>query len=126
MGHKILVVDDSSTIRKQISVYLKRADFSVIEAFTGEDGLNKLKANPDVSLIVTDVKMPNMGGFEMVEAIREIPQFQKIPVVMLTTEGGKDEIQKGKALGVLAWHVKPFSEKLIDNIKHILDVAPAT
>ena len=70
MSKKILIVDDSRTIRQQVSFTLTKGGFSVVEAEDGQDGLAKLGANADVAMIISDVNMPNMNGIEMVEAIR--------------------------------------------------------
>ena len=119
MGKKILVVDDSSTIRQQVAFTLSQAGYQVVEAVDGEDGIRKLAANTDVAMIVCDVNMPRMNGLEMLEKLkgdgRTVP-----PVVMLTTEGAVDLVTRAKALGAKGWMVKPFKpEMLIGAVKKI-------
>lgn len=108
MGKKIMIVDDSRTIRQQVSFTLSKSGFEVLEAEDGLDGLNKLKANPDVAMVISDVNMPNMDGLQMVESIKTDAAINKIPVLMLTTEGAGELIARAKAAGAKGWIVKPF------------------
>ena len=108
MGKKIMIVDDSRTIRQQVSFTLNKGGFEVVEAEDGKDGIEKLSANPDVQMIISDVNMPNMNGLEMVEAIKEAGTFPAVPIIVLTTEGAADLIQRAKAAGAKGWLVKPF------------------
>lgn len=106
MGKKIMIVDDSKTIRQQVSFTLTKGGYQVVEAEDGQDGLEKLKANADVAMIISDVNMPNMNGLEMVEKLKA--NGNTVPVIMLTTEGAADLIQRAKAAGAKGWLVKPF------------------
>lgn len=108
MGKKVMIVDDSRTIRQQVSFTLSKSGFEVLEAEDGVDGLSKLKANPDVAMVISDVNMPNMDGLQMVEGIKADAAINKIPVLMLTTEGASDLIARAKAAGAKGWIVKPF------------------
>lgn len=108
MSKKVLIVDDSKTIRQQVSFTLTKGGFSVVEAEDGKDGITKLGANPDVAMIISDVNMPNMNGIEMVEAIKNAGQHGAVPIVMLTTEGSSELIERAKAAGAKGWLVKPF------------------
>ena len=120
MGKKILIVDDSRTIRQQVGFTLTKEGFEVVEAEDGQDGLNKLQANADISMIVSDVNMPNMGGLEMVEAIRQIEQFKFLPIIMLTTESSGDKVDRAKKAGASGWLVKPFNpEQLVGAVKKL-------
>lgn len=112
MGKKIMIVDDSRTIRQQVSFTLTKGGYEVVEAEDGCDGLEKLAANNDVAMIISDVNMPNMDGIEMVEKMKE--NGVTIPIVMLTTEGAADLIERAKAAGAKGWLVKPFKpEQLV-------------
>lgn len=114
MGKKILIVDDSKTIRQQVSFTLVKGGFEVVEAEDGKDGIDKLKANADIALIISDVNMPNMNGLEMIEAIKSEGTFSHINVIMLTTEGTPELIERAKAAGAKGWLVKPFKpEQLV-------------
>ena len=107
MGKKILIVDDSKTIRQQVSFTLVKGGFVVVEGEDGKDGIAKLQANPDVCLILSDVNMPNMNGLEMIEAIQR-DALSAVPIVMLTTEGSPELIERAKKAGAKGWLVKPF------------------
>ncbi len=112
MSKIVLTVDDSRTIRDMVSFTLKNAGFDVLEATDGLEGLAVLKNNtPDV--IISDVNMPNMNGFDFVKAVREIPQFKFIPILMLTTENTGDKKNIGREAGATGWIVKPFDPDML-------------
>jgi len=105
---QILVVDDSSTVRDEVSGFLKSNGLEVVTAVDGKDGLAKLKADPSIKLVVADVNMPNMDGLTMVEKIRGELANSRIHLIMLTTESSPNMKERGKAAGVKGWIVKPF------------------
>jgi two-component system chemotaxis response regulator CheY len=113
MGAKVLIIDDSMMVRAQVGRALTGAGFSIIEASDGLDGLQKLGASPDTKLVVCDVNMPRMNGIEFLENIRKEPATANVPVVMLTTEGQPELVQRAKALGAKGWIVKPFKPDLL-------------
>ena len=118
---KILIVDDSATMRKIISRVLRQAEIeadSIIEAGNGLEGLEMLLAEPDVDLILSDVNMPQMDGIEFVKSVREKHDKSALPVVMITTEGGDDMIEKAMAEGANGYVTKPFTP---DSIKKSLE-----
>ncbi len=118
MSKKILVVDDSATIRQQLKQALEPAGFEVLEAFDGQDGLSKIEGSSGLSLVVCDVNMPRMGGIEMLEALKG--KGISVPIVMLTTEGQPALIRRAKAAGAKGWIVKPFrSDLLIRAVKKL-------
>ena len=106
MAKKVLLVDDSSIVRRQMGHAIKQAGFELLEASNGRQGIDQIKAAPDISAIITDVNMPEMNGLEMVAEIRK-ENICNCPIVIVTTEGTQDMIDKGKALGVKGWLVKP-------------------
>lgn len=108
MGKKILIVDDSKTIRQQVSFSLTKGGFEVVEAEDGKDGIAKLTSTQGISAIISDVNMPNMNGLEMLEEISKMPSVSSIPVLMLTTEGSTELIERAKKSGAKGWLVKPF------------------
>jgi len=106
---KILVVDDSSTVRDEVATFLRNNGLDVAVAVDGVDGLNKLKVDPQIRLVVADVNMPNMDGLTMVEKIRGELRNTTVKVIMLTTESSPNMKERGKAAGVQGWIVKPFN-----------------
>ncbi|HMA93865.1 MAG TPA: response regulator [Polyangiaceae bacterium] len=110
MGKKrILVVDDSQTVRQQVSLALAQAGFEVVEACDGEEGATVVDEQPDIAGIVCDVNMPRLNGIDMLERIRGSQKSANIPVLMLTTEGQPALIRKAKEVGAKGWMVKPFN-----------------
>ena len=105
---QVLVVDDSATVRNEVSDFLKANGLDVITAVDGRDGLTKLKGDPRVKLVVSDVNMPNMDGLTMAEKIRGELRNAAVNIVMLTTENTPIMKERGKAAGVKGWIVKPF------------------
>jgi len=121
---KILVVDDSDSVRNQVKNALEGAGFQVVEGGDGLDGLAKANEHKDARLIISDVNMPRMDGLTMVSRVREIAEFKETPVFMLTTETDPTMKEKGKSAGVRAWMVKPVSpDKMILGVKKLLGVA---
>jgi two-component system chemotaxis response regulator CheY len=107
---KILIVDDSRTVRQQVLVALSPAGFEVLEAQNGREGLERIEKTPDIALVLCDVNMPEMNGIEMIEALRAAGRLTSLPVVMLTTEGAVDLIERAKRAGAKGWIVKPFKD----------------
>ena len=105
---QILIVDDSSTVRDEVSRFLKDNGLDVVTAVDGKDGLEKLKADPGIKLVIADVNMPNMDGLTMVEKIRSELVNKQVNLIMLTTESNPALKERGKAAGVKGWIVKPF------------------
>lgn len=108
---KILVIDDSATVRQQVGLALSQAGFEVMEAVDGVDGISKVDAS--VSLLICDVNMPRMNGLEMLEKLRTDARWQALPVVMLTTEGQPTLIERAKKAGAKGWIIKPFKADLL-------------
>jgi two-component system chemotaxis response regulator CheY len=112
MSKTILVVDDSPSIRQVVGLTLKGAGYGVIEAFDGMDALSKLDGQK-ISLIVSDVNMPNLDGIGLVKKIKLLPDYKFTPILMLTTEAGESMKAEGKAAGAKAWLVKPFQPAVL-------------
>jgi len=113
MGKKIIVVDDSQTVRQQVGTVLKQAGFEVIDAVDGLDGVDAIGRTPDAAMVICDVNMPRMNGLEMLEAIKKEPRHAGLSVVMLTTEGQPQLIERAKKAGAKGWIVKPFKAELL-------------
>jgi len=117
---KILVVDDSVSIRNMVSFTLKQQQHEIVEASDGMDGLAKAKAGR-FDLVITDINMPRMDGVALCQALRQLPAFKFTPVLMLTTESSSEMKMKGKAAGATGWLVKPFNpDKLLATIKRVI------
>ncbi|NEP44501.1 MAG: response regulator, partial [Okeania sp. SIO2H7] len=106
----ILVVDDSATLRKTISSTLIRAGYQVIQAGNGVEALQKLRQHPNIDLIISDVEMPEMDGFQFLDRRRQEPNLAQIPVVMLTACRSDKHQQLALALGATAYLTKPCSQ----------------
>lgn len=106
---QILVVDDSSTVRNEVCDFLKTSGFAVAAAIDGKDGLDKLKADSAIKLVICDVNMPNMDGLTMVEKVRSDLKNTAVNIIMLTTENSPSMKERGKAAGIKGWIVKPFN-----------------
>lgn len=120
MAKRILIVDDSVSIRKSVSFVLTDAGYEVVEAEDGKDGLEKAKMQ-SCQLVITDINMPNMNGIELIAALRAEQEYKFTPIIALTTESQDGKMQEGKAAGATGWIVKPFTtEKLIAVVKKIL------
>lgn len=110
---KILVVDDSSTVRDEVAGFLKGHGLDVATAVDGRDALAKVRSDPAIRLIVSDVNMPNMDGLTMAEKIRGELRNAAVNLVMLTTESSPSMKERGKAAGVKGWIVKPFNGQAV-------------
>lgn len=107
---KILVVDDESRMRKLVRDFLTRQNFDVIEAQDGEEALECFYQDKNIALIILDVMMPKMNGFEVCKEIRET---SKVPIIMLTAKGEESSELQGFELGVDEYISKPFSPKIL-------------
>lgn len=117
---KILVVDDSASVRNMVAFSLKQEGYDVVEAVDGKDGLNKA-GSARFDLVLTDVNMPNMDGITLCSELRKLAAFKFTPILMLTTESSDAMKAKGKDAGATGWLVKPFNpEKLISTIKRVV------
>ncbi len=110
---KVLVVDDFATMRKIVRNILKQIGFdNLVEAEDGQAALQVLK-NENIGLVVTDWNMPNMTGLELLEKIRTDPQTAKLPVLMVTAEGLKENVVAAVKAGVNNYVVKPFTAEIL-------------
>jgi two-component system, chemotaxis family, chemotaxis protein CheY len=112
MSATVLVVDDSATVRQQVGAALTLAGFKVAEAADGVEGKDRINCG-GINCVICDVNMPNKNGIEMVEEVKKDARFSKLPIIMLTTEGAKDLIERAKKAGASGWIVKPFKADLL-------------
>ncbi len=120
MGKTIMTVDDSASIRQMVSFTLREVGYNVLEAVDGKDALAKIRG-ATVSMVITDLNMPNMDGIELIRNLRANSAYKFIPIIMLTTESQGNKKQEGKAAGATGWIVKPFKpDQLLSVVKKVL------
>ena len=120
MSQKIMIVDDSASVRQLVASTLAGGGYEVVEAVDGQDALDKFEQEP-VDLIISDLNMPVMDGIELVKKLRALPGQRFLPIIMLTTESQDSKKQEGRAAGASGWLVKPFkSEQILSVVKMVL------
>ncbi len=113
----ILVAEDSNFFRNQVKGYLTESGYEVIEAEDGQIAWNLLNEHAEeITLILTDIEMPNLDGFELTKLIRNSPRFSTFPVIALTTLAGEEDVAKGKAVGIDEYHIKLDKERLMASV----------
>jgi DNA-binding response OmpR family regulator len=119
-GKKILIIDDDAFIRRPLEFILREEGFAPVTAVDGEDGLAKLEGEkPD--LIVLDLMMPGLDGFEVCRRVRTDPRFSSIPVILLTAKGQESDSERGLAVGATEFMSKPYSpSELLRRVREIL------
>jgi len=119
----VLIVDDSATMRKVILRTIRQSGYKVdeiIEAANGKEALEKVKSNK-IDLIMTDINMPEMNGLEMIEILKSLPKTREIPILVISTEGADDVVDRAQAMGVNGFVRKPFTPQIIgDTLKKVL------
>src|SRR3972149_5847319 len=118
---RILLVEDDSFLRDLISQKLKREGFNILEALDGEDALKKAKSEKP-HLILLDLILPGIGGFETLKQIRADDEIGKTPVIGLSNRGQKDDVEKAKRLGATDYLIKAYNTpgEIVGRIKQIL------
>jgi two-component system, chemotaxis family, chemotaxis protein CheY len=120
MKKKILVVDDSATIRHQVRATLAAAGFDVVEAVDGVAGAEAVEGDAEIAAVICDVNMPRMNGIDMVVRVKSSPQNAKLAMIMLTTEGQGALLRRAKEAGAVGWIVKPFNPaQLVAVVKRV-------
>ena len=122
MTLRILAIDDSRTMREMLRSSLTAAGFEVHTAEDGQEGIDQLATvNPD--LIITDINMPRMDGFGVIEAVRQGARGARLPILVLTTESAPEMKDRARRAGATGWIVKPFDDqRLIGAIRRISSV----
>jgi DNA-binding response OmpR family regulator len=121
MPKNILIVEDDKMLRELISKKLEKENYNISVAIDGEEGLKKIKEErPD--LILLDLILPGIDGFEVLERIKQDPEINKIPVVILSNLGQKEEIEKGLKLGATDYLIKAHFTlgEIVEKVKTIL------
>lgn len=121
MAKKILIIEDDKFLRELIAKKLLEEDFEVVEAIDGEEGLKKIEeAKPD--LIILDLILPGIDGFEVLTKIKDDPKLSPIPVVILSNLGQREEVEKGLKLGAVDYLIKAHFTpgEIIEKVKNAL------
>jgi CheY-like chemotaxis protein len=120
---KVLVVDDSDLMHRMYSVFLRGVE--LVHARDGREALERLEQNADVDLVLLDINMPNMNGFELLTELAERGLVPRLPVIVVTTEGREQDAARGLAGGAAAYLTKPFRAEEVRAAIARLPVAPA-
>ena len=126
---KVLVIDDSNTIRRSAEIFLKQAGYKVLLSEDGFDALSKVNDTmPDI--IFCDILMPRLDGYQTVAIIKRSPRHAAIPVVMLSSKDGVFDKARGRMVGAEAYLTKPFTKdqllQAVDNYRHAADASSTT
>ena len=121
MSRTILTIDDSRTMREMLRATLVAQGFNVIQAEDGQHGVEVLEGlDQDPDVIITDINMPRMDGFQFIESVRGNDDYRVIPILVLTTESDGEKKQRARLAGATGWIVKPFDPtKLVDAINRV-------
>ncbi|MHC0065053.1 response regulator [Nostoc sp. UIC 10890] len=118
----VLVVDDAISLRQTLSLSLQKAGYQVIQAQNGVEALEKLHLHPEIQVVVSDLEMPRMNGFELLSNFRQYPNLGKIPVVILTSRSAEKHRQLAQELGAKAYLTKPYLEhEFLSTIKSLIN-----
>jgi two-component system chemotaxis response regulator CheY len=120
MTIRILAIDDSPTMRGLVAAALSQEGFDLHLAEDGLDGLARLQ-QADPHLVITDINMPRLDGFGVIDAVRASPAHTSVPILVLTTESGADLKDRARRAGATGWIVKPFDDaQLVRTINRVL------
>jgi two-component system chemotaxis response regulator CheY len=119
MSKRILTIDDSKTMRDMLMLTLAEAGFDVLQAVDGQDGLDVL-VNEQVDVVITDINMPRMDGYEVIRQLRRDPNHKTTPILVLTTESEAEKKNLAREAGATGWMVKPFDpDRLIATVRKV-------
>ncbi len=119
MSKRILTIDDSKTMRDMLMLTLAEAGFDVLQAVDGQDGLDVL-VNERVDVVITDINMPRMDGYEVIRQLRSNPSHKTTPILVLTTESEADKRNLAREAGATGWMVKPFDpDRLVETVRKV-------
>ena len=114
MSQTILVVDDSLTIVKFVAFSLRSSGFEVVTASDGMDAIEKMSnLSEDVSLVITDLNMPNLDGYGLIGTLRKNEKYRETPIIILSSEDGEEDRKRGITEGANSYLVKPFKSALL-------------
>lgn len=123
MKGKVLIVDDSEMIRNFHSYIIKSMGLNIISAIDGADALEKIYGSQEpISICITDINMPNMDGYTLIERLRDDPQYEEMPIIIISTEDEFQDKERGFQAGANIYIVKPTEpEVLVENIRMLLE-----
>lgn len=120
MAKKILICDDSNSMRQMVKFTLTSAGYTVTEASDGMAGFQSAKLQ-QFDLVITDLNMPNLTGLQLTSQLRTLPNYKTTPILLLTTEHTDEKKAQGRAAGATGWLVKPFEPKgLLDVVAKVI------
>ncbi len=118
---KVLIVDDSPSVRQQVGMALKQVGYEVVDGVDGIDGAEKLRKDASIGMVICDINMPRLNGLEMVEKVKREARFAKLPIVMLTSEDNPELVERAKKAGAKGWIIKPFrADLLVATVKKLM------
>lgn len=118
---RVLTIDDSRTMQGMLRKALEEAGYEVIQGGDGVEGIEVLEgASPAPNVIITDINMPRMDGFGVIESVRKMAAFKHLPIIVLTTESDPEKRARARAVGATGWIIKPFSsDSLVAAIRRV-------
>ena len=121
MSKTVLTIDDSRTMREMLNHALVEAGYRVLQAVDGVEGLEVLQANGGIiDVVITDINMPRLDGFGVIEGVRADPAHRATPILVLTTESDAAKKERARSAGATGWIVKPFNPvKLVDAVRRV-------
>ena len=121
MNKTVLTIDDSRTMREMLNHALVEAGYRVLQAVDGVEGLEVLQANgAEIDVVITDINMPRLDGFGVIEGVRADPAHRATPILVLTTESDAAKKERARSAGATGWIVKPFNPvKLVDAVPRV-------
>jgi two-component system chemotaxis response regulator CheY len=119
---RVLVIDDSRTVRAIIGKTLRELGMEVVEAAHGREGLDRLRAHPDVGLVLVDWNMPEMNGLEFIRAVRADRANDPVRILMVTTETEQEQVMRALEAGANEYLMKPFTRDILVAKLSLLDV----
>ena len=125
MSQTILVVDDSPTVVKFVSFSLQNRGYRVLTACDGMDAIEKISTvGGDIALIITDLNMPNLDGYSLIHTLRQSGEHASTPIIILSSEDGQDDRERGLEVGASSYLVKPFKSALLltEVAKYLTDI----
>ncbi|NBO91510.1 MAG: response regulator [Planctomycetia bacterium] len=119
---RVLIIDDSRSVRLIVGGYLRDEGMQTVEAADGQAGLEQLRHNPDVRLVLVDWNMPVMDGLSFIKAVRAEPAYRSLKIIMATSESEQSQVIRALDAGANEYLMKPFTKDVLIAKLHLLDV----